>query len=167
MIKITLYVVPSSEYFNEIINIVKNEVKTENLVYVSLGRPYKYIMSRLNEEQIKTNNIFVIDCISKQASPLEEGSEKCIFLESPENITELCIALNQAMKLLQGETTVLFDSLSILLIYNDDDMVGRFSNKIINCMRLNNINSILIVLESDVDRRIVKVIESFVDEVIK
>ena len=168
MIKIVLQFIPSQEYFKEIINIVKNDVKTKNLIYVTLGRPYKYVMSLFDEEKVRMEKLLVIDCVSKCITPLEEDPEKGIFLESPENITELCIALDQAMKALPGEeTTTLFDSLSTLLLYHDENVVGKFANYIINCMRLHNIRSVFIVLEADVDKRIVKVIESLVDEVVR
>ena len=116
---------------------------------------------------LKTDNILFIDCISNQISKSEDDSKKCIFLESPQNITGLSIALNQAIKSLGKETTVIFDSLSTLLIYNSEEVIGRFSNAIISMMQLSNVSGLFFVLESDMDKNILNTISSFVDEVKK
>lgn len=164
MVMAYLFVVPAQEYFKAIVKILKEDVKVDNTVYVTTNKPYRYLMNLLKEEKIKTDNIFFIDCISNQVSEPVEDAKNCVFIESPQNVTSIGIALNEAVKLLPGKKTVLFDSLSTLLLYNNEDLVGRFSNFVVNRMRLGDVNTILIVLEADVDRKIIRVIESFVDE---
>ena len=75
--------------------------------------------------------------------------------------------MTQASKLVSREKILLLDSLSTLFIYNNEDVVGKFSNFIINKMRTNNVSSVFFVLESDMNKKIMKTIESFVDEVRK
>ena len=167
MPKTYLYIIPAQEYFKNIIKIIKNDIKTKNIIYVTTNKPYKYLVNLLNEEKIKTENIMFIDCISKQVSGSEDSSEKCVFIDSPQNVTGLSIALNQVITQWGEESTIIFDSLSTLFIYNSEEIIGRFSNFIINKMQLNNISSVFFVLESDMDKKIMSVISSFVDEVRK
>lgn len=165
--KTCLYVIPSQEYFKNVIKIIKKDIKTKNIIYVTTNKPYKYLVHLLNEGKINTDTILFIDCISNQVSKSEDASEKCVFVESPQNITGLSIALNQAIKSIGEETTIVFDSLSTLLIYNNAEVIGRFSNLIISKMQLSNVSSVFFVLDSDMDKKIISTISSFVDEVKK
>jgi KaiC/GvpD/RAD55 family RecA-like ATPase len=158
---------PTQEYFKSVINILKKDVKTKNIIYITTNKPYKYLMNLLNEEKINTESILVIDCISNQLSESGDASKRCVFLESPQNISGLSIAISQAIKSLAGEATVIFDSLSTLLIYNNEEVIGKFSNFIINKMQQTNISSVFFVIESDMDKKVMGVISSFVDEVRK
>jgi len=125
-------------------------------------------LNMFKKEGIDTKRFFYIDCISQQIGfNREEEYENCIFLENPTQVTQIAIAINKAIDNIPGEKAVLFDSLSTLLIYNNEDVVGKFSNFIINRLRLKNVSTVLIVLESDIDKRIIKTVESFVDEVKK
>ena len=69
------------------------------------------------------------------------------------------------MKIMPNDKILLIDSLSALLVYNSEDIIGKFTNFIINKMRLTDVSTIIICLKSDADRKIIKTIESFVDEV--
>lgn len=169
MVKTVLFILPSEQYFKCVLSILKKEVKKEKVIYVTTNKPCNHLMNLFKEEGINARNIFFIDCISKQvkAKEKEKEPENCLFLESPQQITGLSLAINQAIKLMPSEKMVFFDSLSALLIYNNESVIGKFSNFIINRMRSENISTVMIVLESDMDKKIIKTIESFVDEVKK
>jgi len=166
MNKTILYIVPSEEYFKNVIKVIRENSKI-SIIYVTTNKPYEHLLNLFKEQKIDFNNVFFIDCISKQISQSKESTKNCIYLESPSNITGLSIALTQASKLVSREKILLLDSLSTLFIYNNEDVVGKFSNFIINKMRTNNVSSVFFVLESDMNKKIMKTIESFVDEVRK
>jgi len=138
------------------------------LIYITTNKPYNYVENLLRKEGVKTKEILFIDCISKTVNSVpEKEPDNCLFLESPEQITSLSMTINQAIKLIPGDKVVLFDSLNVLLIYNSEQTIGKFSNFIINRLRTKDVDAILIALDSDMDKKIIKTVESFVDEVIK
>ena len=52
-----------------------------------------------------------------------------------------------------------------MLIYNHENVIGKFSNFIMSYLRTKETNTVMLVLETDIDKNVIKVIESMVDEV--
>lgn len=162
-----LYIINPENYFKKIIGILKKELKGETLIYVTTNKPYSNLKNLFKKGGVK-GEIFFVDCISKMVlgkSITEEEIEDCIFVESPQSLTSLSIAINESLKHISGKKTLLLDSLSTLLIYNDASTIGRFSNFLINKLNAFDVSVIVLTLESDIDKDIIRKIQSFVDEV--
>jgi len=168
MPKTILQIAPSTQYFKKVCGTLKKLLGAKkSLIYVTTNKPYTHIENLLKKENVTTKETFFIDCISKTVGSVpKEEPKNCLFINGPQEITGLSLAISQATKSLPGDKIILFDSLSTLLIYNSEHTIGKFSNFIINKLRYQNISTILIVLDSDAEKRIIKTIESFVDEVI-
>ena len=54
---------------------------------------------------------------------------------------------------------------TIIVVKNDSNTIGKFSNFLLNKMRASDVDTIMLALESDADKNIIKQIESFSDEV--
>ncbi len=167
MAQIILYVLNPEEYFKHVIAIFKKETDKHNVVYVTTNKPYTNVQRSFEQAGVNLSNVFFIDCISKEVlgEELHDEPDNCLFVESPKSLTALSIAIHESVKHLQGEKTLFLDSLSTLLIYNDANTIGRFSNFLVNKMRSYGVQTIILSLESDVGKDVIKQIESFVDEV--
>lgn len=166
MSRITLYILKSERYFEDLIDILKKNIKNKNVIYITTNKPYNHIVSVFKKQGVSNDKILFIDCISKHVG-LKEEPINAIFVESPQNLTTISIAVNESAKNLSGEKLLLLDSVSTLLIYNDANTIARFANFLINKMRTYSVDTIIFVLESDINKDIIKQIESFADEVIK
>ena len=164
MIRTILYILPSKQYFQSVLTVLKKETKNKEIIYVTTNKPYSHLINLFKEEKLDADKIFFIDCISEQVGAKQETSH-CLFLGSPQQITGLSLAINKAVDLMSNETLVFFDSLSTLLVYNNEQVVGKFTNFLINKLRTKNVSTIMLTLESDSDKKIIKTIQSFVDEV--
>lgn len=166
MTNTVLYIINPENYFKKIISILKRDVKDETLIYVTTNKPYSSLMNLFKAENIRSK-VFFVDCISKMVmgKTAEEDVENCSFVDSPQSLTSLSIAINETMKHIAGKKILLVDSLSTLLIYNDAATIGRFSNFLINKMNAFDVDIIVLTLESDIDKDIIRKIQSFVDEV--
>ena len=168
MVKTILYVLKPQNYFESVIDIFKSEIKEHSIIYVTMSKPYSHILNLFKEAKLNTDNIFFIDCISAQVlKSTKKTPPKCIFVESPQNITAIGIAISESVAQLTGEKLLFVDSLSTLLMYNEAKVVGKFSNFIINKMRAEDVNTSIFALESDADKDTIKTIETFVDQVIQ
>ena len=168
MVKTILYVLKPQNYFENVIDIFKSEIKEYSIIYVTMSKPYSHILNLFREAKIKTDKIFFIDCISAQVlKNVQKAPDNCIFVESPQNITAIGIAISESVAKLPGEKLLFVDSLSTLLMYNESKIVGKFSNFIINKMRTEEVNTSIFALESDTDKDTIKTIETFVDEVVQ
>ena len=163
-----MYIINPEKYFEGVLNILKKEVGTKNAIYVTTNKPYEHIVNVLKKAGINPDKIFFIDCISKHIrKSIEQEPKNCLYVESPESLTTMGVAIYESIKHFAGEKILLFDSLSTLLIYHDSKTIGQFSNFLINKMRAANVDAVIMALESDIDKDIIKQIESFADEVKK
>jgi len=164
MSKIILNVIKPEKYFEEVSKIIKKQ-SSKNIIYITTNKPYSFIVNSFKKNKINTDKIFFIDCISKQIKEKTNDEGNCVFIQSPQDLTTISIAANEAIKKISGNKILFLDSLSVLLVYNDSNTIGKFSNFLLNKMRASDVDTIMLALESDADKNIIKQIESFSDEV--
>jgi hypothetical protein len=167
MVTTTLYLSQPEHYFSSVVQIFKDLLRDKSVIYVTTNKPYPHLVNLLKQDQVDTNRIFFIDCITKQILSVADEPDNCIYINSPHEITAIGIAVSRAVEHLAGEKYLFLDSLSTLLLYNDEKIIGQFSNFMINKMLVSDVSSIIMVLSSDVDKEVIKQIMSFVDEVKK
>jgi KaiC/GvpD/RAD55 family RecA-like ATPase len=164
MTKTILYVMPGGDYLKNLLSLLKKEAKSEKVIYISANRPFSNLIDILKEGTFDTKKFFFIDCVSKKAGVTEEP-DNVFLLDSPQHVTGMSIAITKAVDNLPGEKMLFFDSLSTMLIYNSEDVVAKFSNFIINKMRIQNVSTIMLILDADKDKKTINIISTFVDEV--
>jgi KaiC/GvpD/RAD55 family RecA-like ATPase len=167
MVQVVLYSIRPEKYFQEVLKILKTASKGNSLIYVTTNKPYSYLTRSFKEKGINADKIFFVDCISEHIKEKIPEAANCVSVESPQNLTAISIAVNESIKNLKGKIVLLFDSMSVLLIYNDAAAVGKFSNFLISKMRSLGVDMIILALESDIDKDVLKQIESFSDKVIR
>jgi hypothetical protein len=117
-------------------------------VYISVSRPYGYIMDALKETGAETSKVFFVDCISQMAGKGGDKAENVVFVENPGSLEEVSMYLDRMLGKVPTEKKFLFlDSLSSLLIYNNEKSVKEFTHFIINKMRLDKISGIVLSTE--------------------
>src|SRR3989337_1336141 len=118
--KVVLLVLKSKSYQEYILKILKNMIKKGNVgIYVVINKPYDSTYQWLKENGVDVDKLFFIDMITKIAVEMPTLTEKCIFLSSPSNLTDLSIAIEQTIeKIGSGKKFILFESLPPLFIYN-------------------------------------------------
>ena len=165
-----MFVVNAKKYTEvniELLKILINESKMFG-IYVTINKPYVSIKKILEKNNIDTERIFFIDCITKTSGGNPEITENCLYIASPKNLTELGVALSQAMSAMKSkENKFLFlDSLSTLLIYNTAGTVAQFSHFLATKLRLFGLKGIFISIEKEMDEKMLLTLMKFCDEVI-
>ncbi|MBT3324190.1 hypothetical protein HN681_02485 [archaeon] len=92
--------------------------------------------------------------------------KKCVYISSPNAITELSLALNKVVDS-KSVDIILIDSLSSLLVYHKPNILMKFVMHLINKIRDSTI--ILFLVSSDHEKKseLFKKIEPLVDNVIE
>ena len=157
-------------YFRDSIYVIKILVNSLGLsgIYVTINRPYGSLVETLKRNGIDTEKLFFIDCITRTVGGKPEVTENCLFIASPQNLTELGLALAQAMEMMKerGNKFLLLDSLSTLLIYNNTETVARFSHFLTTKIRLSKLKGIFLLVERE-DEDLLSTVSQFCDKVIK
>jgi len=145
------------------------KIKDMSGVYVTFNRPYSNLKATVERQGLDVSKLFFIDLITESAGGKTERSaeDRCFYVSSPKNLTELSILMEQAMIRLPRERRFVFiDSISTMLIYNDQDTVLRFIHSLTGKMRLLGITGIIFLLEKESDEKFRAQVSQFCDRVI-
>ena len=104
-------------------DILLNEKKLFG-TYITTNKPFRKILENFLKNGIKAENLFFVDCVTKEREP---AGERGIKVFSSQNVTEITVLLDKAIKSKQhGGEFIFLDSVSTLLVYNDEKTVEKF-----------------------------------------
>ncbi len=135
----------------------------KGVCYVSLNKPHQNIKSGLEKAGVDTEKFFYIDAVSSKAGSTEP-SQGVSYVSSPQALTELSIAITKGTGLWKADS-VLFDSLSTLLVYEGASSVLKFMHSVINSLRVKGLSCVFTVLKPDLKDEIAKDVGMFADRV--
>lgn len=137
-------------------------------VFVSINKPLEDLAMDFPKEYLETNKVSFIDCISRSSGAQEIKCTGFSYIDAPNDLVELTVAMEKAMEKLDGvENFVAIDSISTLLIYNKPETVEKFVHSIAGKMRVWKAKGILIMVESTETRAVAETLGQFCDKVIK
>jgi len=154
-----LVTVNSNNYQKSNLEILKLLVSEQKIpgVYVTLNKPFEVMQRLLNKNKIDARLILFIDAIAK----VPEGKKRiknCLFVGSPEKLSDISVAMDQAIKSLPTkEKFVFFDSINTLQLFNKPGTVARFIYFLSSKIREWKVKGIIISLKKNTE-------ESYINE---
>jgi len=157
-------VIKSKNYAITFIDLNKETSKKfKRICLIAVSKPYNTLMNQFKNEGIDSNKYYFIDCSSKKEV---KESKNCTYISSPQNLTQLAIVLSKTIKN-KNIDLVIFDSISTLLLHNDELIVTKFLNNIMANMRAEgNTKAIYTLLQEDLKGPL-KTVFLFADKVIE
>ncbi len=108
--------------------------------------------------------VIFIDAVSKTAGGEIKKTKACLFIGSPENLSDISMAMDQAVRAVPSkEKFLFFDSLNTLLIYNDPTTVAKFIHFLSSKMRAWQVKGIIVSLEKQSDKELINELSQFCD----
>ena len=147
-----------------ILEYLMKKLKLQGL-YISLNKPYETIREELTNINLDADSIYCIDFVSKKTGKFSD-SEKCFCLEDPSALTELSLMINT----LSDEKKINFivlDSLSTLLLYNDEKTVEKFAHEFLNKARKSKISVIITSTKEKSEEDALAIVTQFCDKEIE
>jgi len=135
--------------------------KFGHILYVTTTKPFTSMKAELEKEGIDLQKYRFVDCVSKKAALAGAGGN-AIFVDSPKSLTELAIAISGVVKLKEVDL-LFFDSVSPLLVYNDELKVVKFLHYLMVLIKENKTKGIFVIMANDLARKVVREIELFAD----
>ena len=160
---ILLVTVDAKNYQNTAIGLVKSLVTEQNVpgVYVTLNKPYEIVQRVFASNNIDTRLVIFIDATARTEA---KKVENCLYIGSPEKLSDMSVAMDQAIKALPtNEKFLIFDSLNTLSIFNKPATVARFIHFLTGKMREWRIKGIIITLEKETDSALLDELTQFSD----
>jgi hypothetical protein len=137
----------------------------KKIVYIAISNPSDALIAAFKKEGIDTDKYYFIDCISKKGGGINLR-DNCKYMAGPTAMTKISICVS---KLLEKKKTelIFLDSISSMLIYNDELSVIKFLHNIMNKVRLSDAKAVYIILESDLEKKLMKDVELFADKIVE
>lgn len=159
---IVLTILPRDN-FNEInLHMAKLLTKDDKKgTYVTINKPYNILVEIMKKNKISHDNLLFIDCTGNKSS----DAENCVFLGSPDSLTNIGISLQSAYKDKEN-TFLILDSLDALSLYHTPDTLIKFSRSIINKLRETNMKGVMIGLHEDTNKKLIDELSIVCDKVI-
>lgn len=167
---VILYLVSAEKYVQVNVALLKKLVHDEKMhgVYITINRPYQNLLEIFKKNGVPVDHIFFIDAITKMTGGKETDAPNCIFLDSPTNLTDITIAVKQAISLMGDAKKFIFvDALSTLLIYNEGQTVIKFAHFLTGRMREWKTEGIIISIQKEMDERLTSQLIQFCDKKIE
>ena len=146
----------------EVLRLLVNEQKTPG-VYVTLNKPYDIMQRLLAENKIDSRLIIFIDGITKPSEP-QTRIKNCLFIGSPEKLSDISVAMDQAvMALPTKDKFVFFDSINTLQLFNKPGTVAKFIYFLASKIRSWKVRGIVISVKKDSDEGLINQLTQFCD----
>lgn len=162
---VVLATVKAKDYQKTNLEIVKHLTADMSIpgVYVTLNKPYSVMKNIFEKSKIDARLIIFIDAVTKIAGEVKK-TKNCLFIGNPENLSDISIAMDQAVRALSGKDKFLFfDSLNTLLIYNTVPTVIKFIHFLASKMRIWKVKGVIISLEKKSDKELINELSQFCD----
>lgn len=148
------------------INNVLKALQGNPVVYISLIKPYSFVLQSLKKNKTETDKIFFIDCITELAGGDVSRQENVLFIREPTDLTGLKIAIDQSSESIPGEKWMILDALRVLTIYNKEDVVLRFVQSVLGMTSSHNAK-IVIMATKGKDEGFIKKASQFFEKVVE
>ena len=141
-----LQVPPENSLEAQLILIKNLTTRGFRVIILSGGRPCKDLLSICEEKKIEIKNIRIIDMICRSQHLNVKDTEFVTHMNSIQSLTEISILLS---KIAVPKKTVLFiDSITSMLIYNDERIFTRFLSEVVQKMKTREIHLILLLIKT-------------------
>lgn len=154
-----LVITPIKELYNRINYFIKS-FKNFSLIYVSLNKSQESIEYLFKKNGINTDRLFLIDCVAS-----EKTRDDALHID-PTRLDLLNPAINEFIEDIEGKKFLIIDSLSTLLIYNDESKVAKFVKEIIEYSSKNDVMLIAFSPKTEEEELLIKIFHFF-DKVIE
>jgi KaiC/GvpD/RAD55 family RecA-like ATPase len=146
----------------EILKLLVNEQETPG-VYVTLNKPFDIMQRLFKQNKIDSRLVIFIDAITKVDED-KKRLKNCLFIGSPEKLSDISVAMDQAIKALPTkERFIFFDSINTLSVFNKPGTVARFVYFLASKIREWKIKGVIISIKKDSDESLINELVQFCD----
>lgn len=165
--KIILLTLFDGKYSSTILDIIKN-LQGKNICYITLNKTFDALKELFQKRRIEISNIVFVDAISKVIEERPTQTMNCYFLNSPDSLEDL---FKMVKKFLRHKFDyIIFDSITNLLVYKEEEIVNKFVRDLITNIRKTKTNGIICVTntpeKSKREKELIKLTSNLVDKTV-
>jgi len=135
-------------------------------IYITVNQPIHSFIPKLEGEKIDHKRLYFIDGITKKSAGKELEGDAYYYIETPRDLVDLIFDLEKIVKKIDLEKEKVFvvlDSITTLLIYNDQRVIEKFAHNMVGRMRSWKMASIMLT-SAQTGGEIATFLEQFCDK---
>jgi KaiC/GvpD/RAD55 family RecA-like ATPase len=158
-----------SNYFTAMKEVVKyTQDEGMKCVYITATIPSTVIADQLASEDISTDHVHFVDCISFMVGKSPEEDERTLYIESPTMIETIVLKVHTTIKMLGDDPKLVFlDSVNTLSLHNDEKVMQEFVHYLINALRVRKVPSVVLSILDQTPEDLEIILKLVCDEVIE
>jgi len=161
--QILTFLISNSLYPADSVSIIKDVTKViSRPVYITVNKPYYALIKTLKSEGIDIQGFYFIDASSGDSDDESKSKGENFEKIEPANMTEMLLTIEKCLQTKRYDG-VIFDSISTLLAYQDEDMVIRFAHSLINKLRNSGVKGIFLCAKDDLKTSLLKNLNMLAD----
>jgi hypothetical protein len=137
-------------------------------IVITTNFPYDILIKLYKDEGVDPSTVSFIDSVTLNSVGNAEPVPNVVrYINSPSNLTDLGIAVTEALKEHSGKNVcIVYDSVSTMLIYMSSANISKFIHFVTNKLRLMNVSGIFLAVEKGLDPMLMTQLTTFVDTVV-
>ena len=138
------------------------------VIIVTTNQPYSILKKAYEKDGIDLSRVGFIDAITRYAvGEVPVGAKGVRFTSSPSDLTQLGIAISDALKDLGGrKAAILLDSVSTMLIYLPSTNLSKFIHFVSSKLKILDMAGIFLAVQDGLDPTLLSQLTTFVDQVV-
>lgn len=165
--QVVLVITKSEDIMKTNIQILKLLMDRSFGLYITANQPHSSLKQTFAKNGLDINHMFFIDCVTKRVEENPEEDERCVYVKSPGNLTDISISISEALEAIRGRRFLFMDNLSTLRIYNSPESLIRFLHFLISKIKLLKVIGIFMSAEEDRNKKFLMQISQFCDRTIR
>lgn len=163
---VTIFLCPGEKHQDALEGIARESQHTyAGAIIVSYRQPASKLNQSLARANIDTARFFFVDVLTSTMRKPEKAANT-LFISSPGDLTELGLMLSELLRS-RAFPIMIFDSVSAMLIYQENDAVVQFLHNLITKCRVANVRLVFIVSQEEGSIQLMKDLQMFVDDIIE
>ncbi len=156
-------------YFTAMKEVVKyTQAEGFKCVYVTATIPSSVILEQLASEEISTDHVHFVDCISYMVGTSPDKDTGVLYIESPTMIETIMLKVHIMIKMLGDDPKLVFlDSVSTLSLHNDEKVMQEFVHYLINALRVRKVPTVVLSIVDQTPEDLEIILKLVCDEVIE
>ena len=160
---ITLVLAPADELLRTNLGILKHFLsRFSACLYISVNFDAERLLQTLRANHLDPSCFTILDCVGRGPR-----GPRTVPIPSPSALTELGIAVSQAIESLPKDSFLIVDALSTLVIYNPADHVARFARFLTTQAKAAGIPAVLLAADKEMDETLYAKVAQFCDQTLK
>lgn len=131
-------------------------MKNKVIIVVSFFTPISEIKSVFGGQ-----HIYFADCTQGK----EKQEDNNVLETNPSDLTGIMVYIDSIDKNVPGEKIILFDSLNMMEVYNEQKKIGRFMHALSNKIRLRENTLILLDVKDSTENKTIELFKQFSDKI--